>query len=74
MATVLISAKCSDMCSATVRDDDGNTVKSASGYAPSIGAINGGDYLDIEVDLETGKIVGWEPVTVEEAVEELTGM
>jgi hypothetical protein len=36
------------------------------GYVPDIPAIGEyGDYIRLEIDNETGKIIGWEPLTTE---------
>lgn len=57
-----ISAKCSDLCFASVPhlgiDHDG--------YAPHIDGIGGGDYIDLEIDLDTGKVIGLKPITDEQ--------
>ena len=57
-----ISAKCSDLCFTMVPhlniDHDG--------YAPHIEGIGGGDYIDLEIDLDTGKVIGLKPITDEE--------
>lgn len=39
------------------------------GYVPNFPDIGGGDYVEIEVDLKTGKLVGFTPLTDEEALE-----
>lgn len=41
------------------------------GYVPYIKGIGGGDYIEIEIDNDTGKIVGWVPLTVEELREKV---
>jgi len=38
----------------------------ADGYVPYIAAIGGGDYIVIDIDNETGKVVGWVPLTEDE--------
>jgi len=56
-----ISAKCSDMCSTMVQDHDGRTYfANMNDYAPSLKGIGGGDYIDLHIDTETGKIIGWD--------------
>lgn len=65
--TVRINAKCSDMCSFKVPhldiDHDGNI--------PGFANVGGGDYIRFELDLDTGKIVGFEPVTDESIKDEM---
>jgi hypothetical protein len=38
---------------------------SYEGDVPSNLGIGSGDYIDFDLDLETGQIVGWTPKTVE---------
>lgn len=65
---ISISAKCSDMCSTTVKDETGILFNTA-GYAPSIDAVGDGDYISLEIDNDTGTIVGWTPLTLTELKE-----
>lgn len=55
-----ITAKCSDMCDARLIDADGNVISRRNGYPPT--AVGGGDYIRIEIDAQTGQIVGWKPL------------
>ena len=59
-----ISGKCSDM--ASFRCDDAGV--EGFGYAPYIQAIGGGDYIRMSIDNETGKIVGWKPLTKKQMI------
>lgn len=54
-----ISAKCSDLCIATLKDQDGQTIHETDGYVPSFMPNGGGDYVNIDIDLETGRILNW---------------
>lgn len=63
MATIRISGKCDDRFSARIGDDD-----AYEGYVLSGIGIGGGDYINMEIDLETGMIVGWKPISVDEIV------
>ena len=60
--TISINAKCSDMFSA--RLDDG---REYDGYVPSWfpnpAASHYGDYVELTIDLETGKILNWKKPT-----------
>lgn len=60
-----VSGKCSDMCDVRVPhlriDKDG--------YVPS--SVGGGDYIQFAVDLDTGTIVNWEPITDDQLKQEL---
>lgn len=64
--TISISAKCSDMFSATLNLEDG-TSKQYDGYVPQFMPGNHyGDYVNLEIDLETGRILNWKKPTVEQ--------
>ena len=66
MAIVTIAGKCSDLCFTSFLGIHHH------GYVPNIPGIGGGDYIEIEIENETGKIVGWKPLTIEtykEAIE-----
>lgn len=49
-----IGGKVSDMFDAST--DEYNFY----GYVPKNIGIGGGDYIDIAIDIETGKIIGWD--------------
>jgi hypothetical protein len=42
-------------------------VTEKDGYVPYFRGIGGDDYVEIEVDLTTGKLMGFTPMTDEEA-------
>lgn len=60
-----ISAKCSDLCYASVRDEDGNQVgEDHDGYVPEwMPDEHYGDYVMLDIDLETGQILNWKKPT-----------
>jgi hypothetical protein len=58
--TITISGKCSDMFGATLYDENDDCIGQYDGYVPDI--FGGGDYIELEIDIETGKIVGWENI------------
>lgn len=59
MAKVLtISAKCSDLCNSVLEEHE-NFYNEIAGYPPQIDDLCGGDYINFQLDIETGKIVGW---------------
>lgn len=63
MGTLRISAKCSDLCWTEYTDKDGNKTES-DGYVPkNIGIDSYGDYIDIDIDMKTGQILNWKPVS-----------
>lgn len=57
--TLSISAKVSDMFFGQLLDAEDRVIGSREGYVPAI--FNGGDndYIRLDVDLKTGRIVGW---------------
>jgi len=67
MRTLRIAGKCSDFfdCEYTV---DGKTILKHEGYAPEFEGLCGGDYIDFEVDLDTGQIVNWKPILEKEVI------
>lgn len=60
---IKLSAKCSDLLSLKLIDDEGRTLAEHEGYVPVLG-FGGGDYIKLVIDNETGKIEGWKPHTV----------
>lgn len=58
--TIVISGHVNDMFTAQLKDEQGKEIASRDpNYVPSELGIGGGDDIDIEIDLATGKIVGW---------------
>ena len=60
--TIYISGKCADRCDAELYDEEGKRVLEHQGYVPDFMPGGGGDYLQFEIDNETGKILNWEPI------------
>ena len=65
--TVVLSAKCSDLCYARLDDENGNQIgQEHDGYVPDwMPDEHYGDYVMIEIDLETGKIINWKRPSLE---------
>lgn len=60
MKTISISAKCSDLFSAVLEDSHKGIVGEYNGYVPDfLGSY--GDYVELEIDVETGHILNWNP-------------
>lgn len=60
-------AKCSDMFSATIHDKDGKKLFEYDGYVPDFFPDEHyGDYVILDIDLETGKILNWKKPTQED--------
>lgn len=62
MKTISISAKCSDMFSASLRENN-KEIGLYNGYVPTWfpnpKVQHWGDYVELEIDIETGQIVNW---------------
>ena len=70
MPYISISAKCSDVFDMSLHNDTGSQHgEDYDGYVPSGIGVGGGDYLELEIDIETGKIRGWKPLTVSQVLE-----
>ena len=55
-----ITAKCSDMCYAELIGPQSEIVAKHDGYVPALmPEEHYGDYVDIQIDLETGQIMNW---------------
>ena len=62
MGILTISAKCSDLCYTKYTDKNGKETES-DGYVPTgIGIDEWGDYVVLDIDMETGQIQNWKPV------------
>jgi len=60
--TVRVVAKCSDLCSIELRDDKGSQLIEHNGYVPKFfPEKHYGDYVQLEIDMDTGKILNWKP-------------
>jgi hypothetical protein len=65
-----ITAKCSDLCSVGYSNEKFESFEK-DGYVPKNIGIGGDDYIRLEIDIETGKILNWN-VTEEQIIEALT--
>ncbi len=70
MRKISISAKCSDLCNVEYYKD-GECIIESDGYVPDFKGICRGDYIDISIDLDTGKIIGFNPISHEDVMNEL---
>ncbi len=65
--TVSISAKCSDCCATALLDKDGTEIFECDGYVPDfMPGEHFGDYIMLDIDLETGQIKNWKAPTAEQ--------
>lgn len=64
MALILkISGKCSDLFSARLVKDNQQIAEYTGYVLPAVG--DGGDYIEMDIDITTGQIVGWKPISEE---------
>jgi hypothetical protein len=72
---ISISAKCSDLCSVVADDGDGGTVFAKDGYVPDfMPGDHYGDYVMLDIDVTTGKILNWTPPSDAVILRDLEGM
>ena len=70
-----ISAKCSDLCSVVATNEAGDTILAGDGYVPDfMPDQHYGDYVMLEIDVETGKILNWKTPTDAEILRDIEGM
>lgn len=63
--TLKIHVKTRDCFSARLYSDKGELLKDHDGYVPGFFPKGGGDYLVLDIDIDTGTIVNWEKPPVE---------
>jgi len=62
--SISISAKCSDLFSANLKNNKRSTVAEYQGYVPKFFPTQHcGDYVCLDIDLATGKILNWKSPT-----------
>ena len=70
MPFISITTKCSDRFAMSLHNDTNSQHgEDYDGYVPRGLGIGGDDYLELEIDIETGKIRGWKPLTVGQVLE-----
>lgn len=68
--SIRISAKCSDLFSATLHDENERQIGEYDGYVP--GFFPGehyGDYVSLDIDLATGRILNWKAPSAKAVIE-----
>ena len=61
---IKISAKCSDLFSATLMDNVGQIKGEYDGYVPDFfPGEHYGDYVELDIDVATGRILNWKKPT-----------
>lgn len=64
---IRVNAKCSDLCWMALDQADGKRVGEYNGYVPSFfpnpTTDHYGDYIELNIDVDTGQIIGWKKPT-----------
>lgn len=64
MGILSISAKSSDLNSIKFKDKNGKVTEAGDyAYVPYNIGIGGGDYVELDIDMQTGQILNWKPVS-----------
>ena len=63
---LILSAKCRDMCYVRIEDSEHNVLHEHDGYVPDYIPNDFGDYVELEIDPETGVILNWVPEKIKE--------
>lgn len=68
--TLRVNAKCSDLCWMALVSADGTHIAERDGYVPDfMPGEHYGDYIEIDIDIETGMITNWKKPTKEQLKE-----
>lgn len=63
-AAISITAKCCDLFSAQLQDEAGYALAEYTGYVPNfMPGEHYGDYVELRIDLVSGRILNWRPPT-----------
>lgn len=58
--TISINGKTSDLCCIMFKDEKGSCVGERVGYVPDfMPGEHYGDYIELDIDIETGQILNW---------------
>lgn len=65
--TLSLVLKVSDQFCALLKDSEGHPIKDYEGYVPNfMPGEHYGDYVELDIDIDTGEIVNWEVPTKEQ--------
>ena len=68
--TLRIHTKVCDRFTASLHDQDGQELKDYEGYVPAImPGHHYGDYVILDIDIDTGQITNWEKLTADQIEE-----
>jgi hypothetical protein len=70
--TILFSGKVGDMSNMIAKDDKGHTVFNTDPDYVKL-CFGSGDYVEIEVNIETGQVVGWKKPTEDDMMDAFGG-
>ena len=72
--TLKLHLKVSDRFTGTLVDQDGQTLKDHDGYVPDfMPGEHYGDYVILDIDIDTGKITNWRTPSAEQIEEFING-
>ena len=73
--TISLCVKCSDRFAYSIKDQDGATIfEQDDGYVPGfMPGMHHGDYVMLDIDLDTGVITNWKKPTAEQIEEAING-
>jgi hypothetical protein len=75
ITTLVISAKCSDLCNVQALGVGNGVIAEGDGYVPDfMPDEHYGDYVSLEIDVATGKILNWKAPTDAEIKRDLAAM
>lgn len=75
ITTLRISAKCSDLCNVQAFDANDNQIAEGDGYVPNfMPDEHYGDYVMLDIDVATGRILNWIKPTDAQIKRDLKGM
>ena len=79
ITTLTVTAKCSDMCFVCANGPNGETIQAGDGFVPDFmpnhwGESHHGDYIQLEIEVKTGKILNWKTPTDMQILRDLEGM
>lgn len=70
MGILTISSKSSDLNTFRYKDKNGKVTESGDyAYVPEDIGIGGGDYVEMDIDTETGQILNWKKLTDKQVIE-----
>jgi len=70
MKYIAVTAKCNDLCNINIFDD-AVQIYNSDDYVPEDLGIGGGDYIELLIEVKTGKICGWDADKVNKTISEL---